>query len=847
MIPLILLLLSIEGGPDGEARIQFTLDRPVGIASGELLVELDESRFGDISGFAVFSGAGDAVAVAQVEGRRVSVSFSSSTASIGRVAGRPVLTLHAPLVGTAAATAAIDGVKVSVGEGSWRGAGMQVFQVRVAEGPVPDEALPEERFDSMAEGLVEGYFVQFPKQRLLAGEGGAFRGLVPGGIAVRNPHPFPVDLLLQSTGILRDVYTERRMRLGLGEAHYESGSPGYAQVYGSAELEMVQLRRQVGLTALQMVPVAAKPIEFVASPAVVNWHWRVGSANPNVAQVQVRPATLLGYAPVLQPEFRIISEARWLRVSRWASDRLTIAVEPTGLVPGVYRDVIRIEPVATDFFPAGAAATISAVLTVSADAQQKVSLRSLRFPLFHREFIGATASPGQAFTSTVYPNVPRNWLTVNSEGTVASNGDLLGPGYYGGHVVLRGANFSDVIQVTTSVPGGGPLIETAAASGVQFVMASTVPAAERFAVRAPGAVTAVVQTDSGGNWLTVLAEAGWVTLGVNPVGLRAGAYTALVTLTSPGAAGPTQIPVALLVTPNPPEALVADPGAIDLLVFRGELSRPYLLRMSSGLRAGELQWSVEADGGSRWLLLEEGSDENWIARLRIDPSALAPGVYTGRVRVRSLWQSVEVPVRLTVVEPEPGAAPYLGSILNAASRRESRVLAAGEEIEILTSRSGFLEVSLDGIPVPRVGAVVPAELAGRDAVTLRLSDVPWRASAEYVIPMAAAAPGVFTVDESGKGLAVVRNGDGTMNGEETQAVRGSVVWLQATGVKADDVVVEIGGLSTRAMYVFAVEEGKPGRDWIEFVVPANAPVGEVSVVVVSAGTRSQKNVFLYVE
>lgn len=101
MIPLVVLLLSIESGPDGEARIRFTPERPVPILRGELVVELDEGVFGEITGFEVPDVSGSDAAVALIEGRRIRVSFHPGRTGLGLVAERPILTLRAPMVGKA--------------------------------------------------------------------------------------------------------------------------------------------------------------------------------------------------------------------------------------------------------------------------------------------------------------------------------------------------------------------------------------------------------------------------------------------------------------------------------------------------------------------------------------------------------------------------------------------------------------------------------------------------------------------------------------------------------------------------------------------------------------------------
>ncbi|MBS1826042.1 MAG: hypothetical protein JST93_12035 [Acidobacteria bacterium] len=810
MIPLVLLLLSIESGPDGEARIRLTPERPVALLGGELVVELDEAVFGEITGFAVPDVSGSEAAVALIEGRRIRVSFGSRASSLGMVAERPLLTLRAQWTGSAP----VDAVKVTGTGAKWR----------VAEGGVPED-LPEESFVSVTAGR---YQIQLPKQRLTAGEGGPFRAQVPGGVAVRNPQPHAVDVLYQNISRTRDVRSESRFTLAAGESRFIGVSLDYGRILASAPVEMGDF------AAGPLTRPYVQPVVFSAAGAL-RWYWQAGTDLPAVTMLSLTAPD----APTLRPEFAVSTTANWLRVTRDGMD-LLVTADPRGLAAGVYRDAVTVTPVGDLFFTAGAPLVIGATLTVSDEPEQRVSFVSRSFPQFHLERFPVSG----AYAASVYPaDAPGRWLTVIPGGgffadtvSVASNGDLLGPGYYAGHVVLRGAKFTDVIQVTTMV-AGAPLIEST--SAVRFVMSvgGKAPEAQRLPVQAPGRYVASVRTDNGGDWLTMVQEAGAITLGVNAAGLKAGAYTGLVTLTAAGAAGPRQIPVALLVYAQPVAALVADPAALELRVTEGSQVGPQRVQVTSGLHVEGLQWSVEMDGGGTWLSREAVGEDAWVQGIRMDLLKLPVGVYTGRVIARTSMQSVVVPVRVVVAGPA-AVVPYLGTVTNAASRRAAP-LAPGEFVYLFGD--SISTVRMDGIALADL--VVPPELAGRREVTLRLESL--SGSVERRVTLAEAAPGVFTVDGSGKGFAAVRNADGVWNYAKVR--RGSVVWLAVTGVKADDVWVDVGGARVRAMNVFPAVEGKAGRDWVEFVVPAEAPVGEVPVVVVSAGVRSQSGVTLYVE
>lgn len=832
MIPLIVLLLSIETLPDGEARIRFTPERPVRITGGELVVELDEAVFGEITGFEVFSAAGDETAVATIEGRKARITFSST--AMGVIADRPLLTLRAK----ANATPSFDHVKVTT-VAPWFSTGVSSLRVNVAEGPVP-ELVPREEFDSVP---ADGYQLQLPKQRLSAGEAGVFRTFVPGGVALRNPHPFAVDVLFQTTGTLRDVRTESSFRLAPGESRYEHVflANGYARAYATADIEMGSLRKQIALTgqttsvfAGPLTAVELKRIEYTGAPESLRFDWLVGTPAPRTQPVTLFPRDL----PVLRGEFQLATSAPWLKA---VADglKINVSVETAGLVPGVYRGTVTATPVATQFFAAGAPAVMGAVLTVRS-GKQRLSAATAEFGAFGFKMIKVPAEP---LTTSIIPAMPNHWLTasVTAPGsvTIAANGHLLRPGVYAAHAVLRGSTFTHLQQVVSRVPGG-VLIE--AGSPVRFTAAEGVATqvVEERPLGFTGALEIAVRTDSGGNWLTVTRWQRGLLFRAEPVGLATGTYTAVVTLRSPTAAGPTEIPVALLVhpvSPDPPAPLIATPAALDLLATTDTIEQGRYVTVSSDLETEPPEWTITSIGN--WFRRGSNLGPFPVLEIRYDPSRLRPGIYTGQLEARTSTQSVVVPVRLQVVAPQATQAkPYLGTILNAASWSEGPI-AAGEHISIYGS--WLAEISMDGFPLSSTMPVVPSQLTGRNEVTLRLafgSQV-----TEYRLPLAEAAPGVYTLDQSGKGLAFVRNASGAGASVE----RGTVVWLLATGLKRDDVTVDVGGVQARAMNVFPFEEGVAGRDWIEFVVPADAPVGEVPVTVVSAGVRSQKDVTIYVE
>jgi uncharacterized protein (TIGR03437 family) len=78
-------------------------------------------------------------------------------------------------------------------------------------------------------------------------------------------------------------------------------------------------------------------------------------------------------------------------------------------------------------------------------------------------------------------------------------------------------------------------------------------------------------------------------------------------------------------------------------------------------------------------------------------------------------------------------------------------------------------------------AIVPYSLAGQD-VTLAHLEAGGQRSNAVQVPVAPAAPGIFTVAGTGTGQALAFNQDGTANSQASPAPVGSVVTFYATGV-----------------------------------------------------------------
>lgn len=343
----------------------------------------------------------------------------------------------------------------------------------------------------------------------------------------------------------------------------------------------------------------------------------------------------------------------------------------------------------------------------------------------------------------------------------------------------------------------------------------------------PTAYTVSTSTTDGATWLSAAATSAAsslqaiVNVTVNPASLNPGYYHGTVTVTPaadaihPNVVAAT-IPVALtvlasssagvtpalLVTPTVlclgPVPMSCPPSSGQIVVQTANVPAPVTVRATT------------SDGGN-WLSVSTTSlDTPAYITPSVDQSHLAPGTYHADLEVSVPGQTTDVPVILTVpgawYDPTQfdtsvfsnGFVPVAGSLLNGASATQGAI-APGE---IITFHGVNLnaQVLIDGKPVPllyssssQINAIVPFETADETIATIQLSGE--GNTTTWSVPVASAAPGIFTADSSGGGQAAVLNSDNSVNGASQPAVRGSEIQIFATGIPYSGQVT--GGITPR--------------------------------------------------
>jgi trimeric autotransporter adhesin len=173
-------------------------------------------------------------------------------------------------------------------------------------------------------------------------------------------------------------------------------------------------------------------------------------------------------------------------------------------------------------------------------------------------------------------------------------------------------------------------------------------------------------------------------------------------------------------------------------------------------------------------------------------------------------------------------------------------------------------VSFNGIPAPvifssvsQVAAIVPYEISGETAdVTVTFNG----ATTESVaVPIAASAPSLFTLNETGAGQASALNADGTINTAANPAKTGSVITLYATGEGETSpagsdgkiasnplphpvlpVSATIDGQSAKVVYSGAIAGGVEGLMVAQVEIPSGVQPGGYVPVEIRVGPASSQ-------
>lgn len=216
------------------------------------------------------------------------------------------------------------------------------------------------------------------------------------------------------------------------------------------------------------------------------------------------------------------------------------------------------------------------------------------------------------------------------------------------------------------------------------------------------------------------------------------------------------------------------------------------------------------------------------------------------------------------------AGPSIASVLNAAnlfpgyaSQYPTGAVAPGEIVSIFGNDFGSAKptVNFGQFPAPvlyssncQINAVVPFEV-NPGIATLVTVQSGGQTLGPVKLPVVVAAPGVFTINDSGSGQGAILNQDSSVNSPSNPAARGSIVAVYLTGVGplspfiADGslgtltppfsvplaaVTATIGGVDAPIIFAGQAPGLIAGATQINIQVPQNAPVDSTAPIIVSA-------------
>ena len=414
------------------------------------------------------------------------------------------------------------------------------------------------------------------------------------------------------------------------------------------------------------------------------------------------------------------------------------------------------------------------------------------------------------------------------------------------------------------------------------------PAAQTIAVTGtPGALNFTVATSQNTPWLSVTPATGTtpgsIKVTASAGSMAVGKYTGSVIITSTGATGsPITVPIVLNVVAS--QTLSADPTSLKFSYTVGQ-SAPAAQTLAITATGGAVPITVQVPGSASWLNVTPTSGTT-PATLTVTatPGALTAGTYNTSISVTSTnsLTTLSIPVAFTIVQvPQP----VVSAIGNAASYSTGSI-SPGENIVIFGtgvgpatlvsgtvtngvwgSTAGNTRVLFDGVAAPVIYAsaaqtsvMVPYGVAGRasTSIVVEYSGVPSTAVNYNVV---AAAPGIYTLNQSGTGPGAVLNQDGiTVNSPNAPAPRGSVIAVYMTGEGqttpsgSDGAIIPavlsalkhpllpvtatVNGISANVLYYGSAPGLISGVMQVNLEIPATAPTGGAVPVQITVGTAS---------
>jgi uncharacterized protein (TIGR03437 family) len=601
------------------------------------------------------------------------------------------------------------------------------------------------------------------------------------------------------------------------------------------------------------------------------------------------------------PSFSITSVPNWLTASS-SGNKLTIHPNVTGSGSAVYADVVQITADAYANSPVG----VPVVLVVNGGS----NLGPLTLSPASLDFFGSVGGPPIATQLlTVSSSNPASftisassWLHISFSGdqitnktlTIAADPTAVGVGTTYGQITLVANGVTQTVPVSITLTGTGGEIQVDPASlGFTARVAGAAPPAQTVTVSNKNAGSAAIHYSitSFAPWLktdaSTKATKSDVSISVDPSGMLPGVYQGQVTMTPEANGSPVKVDVTFTIELGP--VISASSGTLAF-VYRsgGDSPGPQSVTVSGG----DFDVAASSDGG--WLKVSpaSGTAGGNITVSILNASSLSVGSHTGTIVVQGANGAAGVS-NITVTLSVIGHLPTVSAVANAASGLAGAI-APGEVISLVgtdfgpempvaaqpdesgkvATKLGEVQVLVNGFPAPilsvqanKVTAVVPFEISRFTSAFVSLQYL-GQSSNGLTVPVALAAPAIYTQDGSGFGAAGY-NADFTPNGPSNPIAKGGVIILFMTGagqtapagttghinpvgttdlpVPEQPVTVLVDGLPAAHQFLGGAPGSVEGIVQINVTVPSGARSGPVPVAVKVGGEISPAGVTISVK
>jgi uncharacterized protein (TIGR03437 family) len=341
--------------------------------------------------------------------------------------------------------------------------------------------------------------------------------------------------------------------------------------------------------------------------------------------------------------------------------------------------------------------------------------------------------------------------------------------------------------------------------------------------------------------------------------------------------GTTAIPIQIASSGNPPTAIQVD------LQYNSAVATLMPSAGASATAASKSLYSNDVSPNVTRILIA-GPNANTIpdgalANLMVTPIPPGNGPYA--ISFSNIVASSAEGSNLLV---SSAALPGGLVITNSAIQGQAaQVVAPGELVTLwisgllpATAQASNVAVTFSGTTAPllytslkQINAVTPFEVAGQGSTQIALY---YQSQQVFLssIAVAASDPGIFSVDGSGSGQAIIVNQDGTLNSASNPAPRGSIVAMFGTGFGAMNpplgdgviaptsptptstpvaaVAVAVGGNIATIVYDGPAPGEIAGLMQVNFIVPAAASPGAAVMLQMQAeGNFSPANLTMAVQ